>query len=41
MQTMDKALCDLYRAGFVSFDECLTRAIDKDNFARLAKGQAA
>lgn len=41
MQTMDKALCDLYRAGFVSFEECLTRAIDKDNFARLAKGQAA
>lgn len=41
MQTMDKALCDLYRAGFVSFDECMTRAIDKDNFARLAKGQAA
>jgi len=41
MQTMDKALCDLYRGGFVSFEECLTRAIDKDNFARLAKGQAA
>lgn len=41
MQTMDKALSDLYRGGFVSFDECIMRAIDKDNFTRLAKGQAA
>lgn len=41
MQTMDKALSDLYRAGIVSFDECLMRAIDKDTFARLAKGVAA
>ena len=41
MQTMDRSLSDLYRAGIVSFDECLMRAIDKDTFARLAKGVAA
>ena len=41
MQTMDRSLSDLYRAGIVSFDECLMRAIDKDTFARLAKGIAA
>jgi twitching motility protein PilT len=41
MQTMDKCLSDLYRAGYVSFEECLMRSIDKDNFTRLAKGQAA
>jgi twitching motility protein PilT len=41
MQTMDKNLSDLYRAGYVSFEECVMRSIDKDNFARLAKGAAA
>ena len=41
MQTMDRSLSDLYRAGIVSFDECLMRAIDKDTFARMAKGVAA
>ncbi|HLO97049.1 MAG TPA: hypothetical protein VK171_00525, partial [Fimbriimonas sp.] len=41
MQTMDRALSDIYRAGIVSFEECATRAIDKDTFARLAKGVAA
>ncbi len=41
MQTMDRSLADHYRAGIVSFDECLMRAIDKDTFARLAKGVAA
>jgi twitching motility protein PilT len=41
MQTMDKCLSDMYRAGYVSFDECLMRSIDKDNFTRLAKGAAA
>lgn len=41
MQTMDRSLADHYRAGIVSFEECLMRAIDKDTFARLAKGVAA
>lgn len=41
MQTMDRALSDIYRAGIVSFEECAMRAIDKDTFARLAKGVAA
>ncbi len=41
MQTMDRSLSDLYRAGVVSFDECLMRAIDKDTFTRMAKGVAA
>lgn len=37
MQTMDRALHELYKNGFVSFDEALMRAIDQENFARLAK----
>lgn len=37
MQTMDRALQELYKNGFVSFDEALMRAIDQENFARLAK----
>jgi len=37
---MDRALSDLYRSGTVSFEECMMRAVDKDNFARLAKGAA-
>jgi twitching motility protein PilT len=41
MVTMDSSLANLYRSGMVSFDECMTRAIDKDTFARLAKGIAA
>ena len=41
MQTMDRSLSDLYRAGIVSFDECIMRAIDKDTFTRHAKGVAA
>jgi Tfp pilus assembly pilus retraction ATPase PilT len=41
MQTMDRSLSDHYRAGIVSFDECIMRAIDKDTFTRHAKGVAA
>ena len=41
MQTMDRCLADIYKSGTVNFDECLMRAVDKDNFHRLAKGQAA
>ncbi len=37
MQTMDKTLAGLYKAGTVSYEEALTRAIDRDNFLRLVK----
>ena len=40
MVTMDRSLADLYKNGVVSYDECLMRAVDKDSFARLAKGVA-
>jgi twitching motility protein PilT len=38
MQTMDKSLADLFRNGFCAYEECLMRAVDKETFARLAKG---
>jgi twitching motility protein PilT len=38
MQTMDKALADLFRNGYANYEECLMRAVDKETFARLAKG---
>jgi twitching motility protein PilT len=38
MQTMDRSLAEHFRQGRVSYEECLMRAVDKDNFARLAKG---
>lgn len=38
MQTMDRALADLFRNGYVSYEEALMRAVDKENYARLAKG---
>lgn len=38
MQTMDRALADLFKRGMCSYEECLMRAIDKENFGRLAKG---
>lgn len=37
MQTMDAALADLYRSGQCDYEECVMRAIDKENFARMAK----
>jgi twitching motility protein PilT len=37
MQTMDRVLADLHRAGYISFEEAAHRAIDKDNFSRLLK----
>lgn len=36
MQTMDRMLLDLYKNGYVSFDEALVRAIDQENFGRMA-----
>lgn len=38
MQTMDKSLADLFRNGYCAYEECLMRAVDKETFARLAKG---
>ena len=40
MITMDRTLSDIYRAGYASYEECLMRAVDKDNFIRFAKGAA-
>jgi twitching motility protein PilT len=40
MVTMDASLAELFRGGYVSYDECLLRAVDKDTFARLAKNAA-
>ncbi len=37
MQTMDRTLLDMYKNGYVSFDEALVRAIDQENFGRMAK----
>jgi twitching motility protein PilT len=38
MQTMDSCLAIHFRAGSCTYEECLMRAVDKENFARLAKG---
>ncbi len=38
MQTMDRSLADLFKNGYTSYEECLMRAVDKENFAKLAKG---
>jgi twitching motility protein PilT len=38
MQTMDSSLALHFRNGVASYEECLMRAVDKENFSRLAKG---
>jgi twitching motility protein PilT len=38
MQPMDKVLAELHRAGTVSYDEALLRALDRENFIRLSRG---
>jgi twitching motility protein PilT len=40
MVTMDKSLADHFKSGMVAYDECMIRSVDKDSFARLAKGVA-
>jgi len=40
MQTMDKSLAELFRQGYVSYEECMMRAVDKETFVRLAKNAA-
>lgn len=37
MQTMDRVLFDLYKNGYVTFDEALMRAIDREGFHGMAK----
>lgn len=38
MQTMDRSLADHFKNGNCSYEECLMRSVDKESFARLAKG---
>jgi twitching motility protein PilT len=38
MQTMDRALVELYRRGFISMDEALSHTIDRETFQRLLQG---
>jgi twitching motility protein PilT len=38
MLTMDRSLADLFKTGYCSYEDCLMRAVDKETFARLAKG---
>lgn len=38
MQSMDAALRDLYRAGAITYEEALSRAVDRDTFMRLTHG---
>lgn len=40
MITMDRTLADIYRSGNCSYEECVMRAVDKDNFIRYSKGAA-
>ncbi|MBL8066269.1 MAG: type IV pilus twitching motility protein PilT [Chthonomonadaceae bacterium] len=37
MQTLDSHLADMFKMGYVSYDECAMRAVDKETFAHLAK----
>jgi twitching motility protein PilT len=38
MQTMDGSLATHFKGGNCSYEECMMRAVDKDSFARMAKG---
>lgn len=38
MQTMDKQLAEMNRMGFISQEEALSRAIDRENLKRLIQG---
>lgn len=40
MQTMDKALADLYRRGQITLEEAMSRTLDRDAFKRLIGGSA-
>ncbi|MBP6962927.1 MAG: type IV pilus twitching motility protein PilT [Armatimonadetes bacterium] len=38
MQAMDRVLADAHRNGVISYEEAVSRAIDRDNFTRLLNG---
>ncbi|MBC8102178.1 MAG: type IV pilus twitching motility protein PilT [Cytophagales bacterium] len=38
MQPMDKTLADMQKAGMISYEDAILRAIDRENFLRLVKG---
>lgn len=38
MQTMDKVLADMYRAGMITNEEAIARAIDRENYKRFLQG---
>lgn len=38
MQPMDKVLADMQKSGAITYEEALLRAIDRENFVRLVKG---
>lgn len=38
MRTMDRVLADAHRAGLISYEEALTRALDQENFSRMLNG---
>jgi twitching motility protein PilT len=37
MITMDRALADLHRNGYITYEEAVNRAMDKENFVQLLK----
>ncbi|MFQ3548377.1 MAG: type IV pilus twitching motility protein PilT [Armatimonadota bacterium] len=38
MQVMDKELSNLHKSGMITFEDAITRAIDRENFKRFAQG---
>lgn len=40
MVTMDRVLADLHRNGYISYEEAVSRAMDKENFNQLLKNAA-
>ncbi len=40
MITMDRVLADLHRNGYISYEEAVSRAMDKENFTQLLKNAA-
>lgn len=39
MRTMDKILAEAHKNGIISYEEALSRAVDRDNFLRLLNGK--
>jgi twitching motility protein PilT len=38
MQTMDQSLRDLFRAGLITYDEAVSRAMNPEEFKAMASG---